>query len=105
MRFTIGAQAGPHATRAGMSAGAGQTRVAKEGRCRDEVRLTVEQACWLASSARAREGVGAAQSAIDCVGLTVDVGGIVAGEKQCHGRDFARLAVATQRVELADLAL
>src|SRR5690348_17321560 len=57
------------------------------------------------SNARARKGVGAAQSAVDGVGLTIHVGGIVAGEKQGHGRDFARLAVATQRVELADLAL
>src|SRR5215510_4324095 len=49
---------------------------------RAAARMAVEQArSSSGSSARARKGVGAAQSAVDGVGLTIDVGGIVAREK------------------------
>src|ERR1700682_234407 len=45
------------------------------------------------------------QAAIDRDRLSVDVGGVVAGEKQSHRRQFMRLAGALERVELPDLAV
>src|SRR5262249_55235128 len=65
-------------------------------------RLSGARIAGSSSTWPAREGVGAAQSAVNGIGLTIDVGGIIAGD---HGRDLVWLTVATQRVELADLAL
>src|SRR5262249_539616 len=104
MRSTHWSPGRPHATPRWHERCSGHARVPRRGPALillDQV----EQARSPASSARARKGVGAAQSAVDCVGLTVDVGGIVAGKKQCQASDFTRLTVATQRVELADFAL
>src|SRR5450631_4364986 len=53
----------------------------------------------------ARIGHRGRQAAIDRDRLSVDIGGVVACEKQSHRRQFMRLAGALQRVELADLAV
>ena len=45
------------------------------------------------------------EAAIDRDRLAVDIGRLVAGEKQSHRREFVRLAGALQRIELADLAV
>src|SRR6202048_4292081 len=45
------------------------------------------------------------EAAIDRDRLAVDIGGVVAGEKKSHRREFMRLAGALQRIELADLVL
>src|ERR1700756_2358347 len=45
------------------------------------------------------------EAAVDRKRLAVDVGRLVARQKQSHRRDLVRLAGALQRIELADLVL
>src|SRR5262249_32031678 len=91
-RWTIPEQiAGPHAgywdhRRAGRSAGpadgqGAKVRSAGTRSCHDILKVAVEQARSPSVQPRGRV-MGAAQSAVDGVGLTVNIGGIVAGEKQ-----------------------
>ncbi len=47
----------------------------------------------------------ARQAAIDGDRLAVDVRCLVAGKEQCHMGDLLRLAIASERVELADLLI
>src|SRR3954468_10354153 len=45
------------------------------------------------------------EAAIDGDRLSIDIGGLIAGEEQTHRRELVRLACALQRIELADLVL
>src|SRR4051812_13590729 len=54
---------------------------------------------------RPGERMRAGEAAIDRNRLSINVRGIVAGEEQRHGGNLARHTVASERVELPDLAL
>src|SRR6267142_7179747 len=69
----------------------------------DELREAAGSSDYLNRLARIRHRGG--EAAIDRDRLAIDVGRIIAGEKQSHRRQFVRLAGALERVELADLAV
>src|SRR6267154_4654356 len=69
----------------------------------DELREAAGSSNCLNRLARIRHRGG--EAAVDRDRLSVDIGRIVAGEKQSHRRQFMWLAGALQGIELADLAV